>query len=484
MKEKISEILRKKWLRNVSLTILLVAIIICLYFIINIGIEMLNPTDIDMTKDKNYSISQQTKDKLTNLDKDVTIYLYKFENYQYVVDFANKYTKINDHIKAENLENLNSKSEWKTEYGLSDSTPAIIVSSGDNEKVLYEYDLITYDYTSGRQIDITEEAITNAIVNVTIDEKPKLYLLTGHNQYSDEYLYSMQSALLSEGNEFETVDLLSKGKVPDDCDVLIITTLKEDITQAEKDYIIDYIKNGGDILLLSDPNINKLELPNFQKVLDEYGISISEGILLEGDSSRRIANYPNMILTNIDSGTSITRNLETGINLCLVTLGKIDIEDQEKLEDLNVTTEILATVSDKAFYRTDIDIDTFDKTDDDEDAPNAVVGAILTKQVDGDNNSKLLVFSNNVFATNAPIQINTQYYMYAIDLYNNQDAILNSLSYLTEREDTITIRKDIEIVNYAVSESQHQIILTIIFGLPIFIIIVGIIVWQVRRRKK
>ena len=45
-------------------------------------------------------------------------------------------------------------------------------------------------------------------------------------------------------------------------------------------------------------------------------------------------------------------------------------------------------------------------------------------------------------------------------------------------------RKDIEIVDYAVTESQHQIILTIIFGLPIFIIIVGIIVWQVRRRKK
>ena len=99
-----------------------------------------------------------------------------------------------------------------------------------------------------------------------------------------------------------------------------------------------------------------------------------------------------MILTNIGSGTSITRNLETGINLCLVTPGKIDIKDQEKLEDLNVTTEILATVSDKAFYRTDMDIDTFSKTDDDEDSPNAVVGAILTKQVEDDNNSKLLVF--------------------------------------------------------------------------------------------
>ena len=281
MKEKISEILRKKWLRNVSLTILLIAIIICLYFAINFGIEMLKITDIDMTKDKNYSISQQTKDKLTNLDKDVTIYLHKFQNYQYVVDFANKYNKINKHIKIENLENLNTKSEWKTKYGLSDTTPAIIISSGKNEKVLFEYDLITYDYTSGRQIDITEEAITNAIVNVTIDEKPKIYLLTGHNQYSDEYLYSMQSELLSEGNEFETVDLLAKGKVPEDCDVLILTTLKEDITKPEKDYIIKYIKHGGDILLLSDPNINKLKLPNFQKVLDEYGISISEGLILE-----------------------------------------------------------------------------------------------------------------------------------------------------------------------------------------------------------
>ncbi len=484
MKEKISEILRKKWLRNVSLTILLIAIIICLYFAINFGIEMLKITDIDMTKDKNYSISQQTKDKLTNLDKDVTIYLHKFQNYQYVVDFANKYNKINKHIKIENLENLNTKSEWKTKYGLSDTTPAIIISSGKNEKVLFEYDLITYDYTSGRQIDITEEAITNAIVNVTIDEKPKIYLLTGHNQYSDEYLYSMQSELLSEGNEFETVDLLAKGKVPEDCDVLILTTLKEDITKPEKDYIIKYIKHGGDILLLSDPNINKLKLPNFQKVLDEYGISISEGLILEGDSTKRIANFPNMILTKIENGTRITKNLETGINLCFVTPGKIDIKNQEELKKLKVTSEILATVSDKAFYRTDMKIETYNKTDKDKEIPNAIVGAILTKQVNNDNNSKLLVFSNNVFATNAPIQVNSQYYMYAIDLYNNKDAILNSLSLLTEREDTITIRKDIEIVNYAVTESQHQIILAIIFSLPVFIIIIGIIVWQVRRRKK
>ena len=77
------------------------------------------------------------------------------------------------------------------------------------------------------------------------------------------------------------------------------------------------------------------------------------------------------------------------------------------------------------------------------------------------------------------------YYRYAIEFCNNEDILLNSVSYLTEREDNITIRKAGETVTtYDVTENQTKIILSIIFGIPVVIIIVGIVVWQVRRRKK
>ena len=82
------------------------------------------------------------------------------------------------------------------------------------------------------------------------------------------------------------------------------------------------------------------------------------------------------------------------------------------------------------------------------------------------------------------IPVSDQYYMYAVDLHNNKDVVLNSISYLTKRTDTIVIRKTGEEEIYNVTDQQDMIIKIIIFVLPVLVIIAGIIVWQVRRRKK
>ena len=74
--------------------------------------------------------------------------------------------------------------------------------------------------------------------------------------------------------------------------------------------------------------------------------------------------------------------------------------------------------------------------------------------------------------------------MYAVDLYNNKDIILNSISHLTERTNTITIRKDDDSETYTVTSQQNTVIKTIIFSIPALIIIIGIIVWIIRKRKR
>ena len=82
------------------------------------------------------------------------------------------------------------------------------------------------------------------------------------------------------------------------------------------------------------------------------------------------------------------------------------------------------------------------------------------------------------------IPVNNQYYMYAVDLYNNKDIILNSISHLTERTNTITIRKDDDSETYTVTAQQNSIIKMIIFSVPVMLIIIGIIVWIIRKRKR
>ena len=112
-----------------------------------------------------------------------------------------------------------------------------------------------------------------------------------------------------------------------------------------------------------------------------------------------------------------------------------------------------------------------------------ITEAIATKKIDADKTAKLVIFSNELFAMDMPVQL-SGYQMYTVSLYNNSDMILNSVSFLNEREDTITIRKNSDEVTYTVSELQNNIIMAIIFTIPVLIIILGIVVWLRRRRKK
>lgn len=482
MDNKFVQIIKNKWLRSVTLTLILVAIIICAYLAINFAIEKANIADLDLTKEKLYSISQETEDKLRNLNTDVTISIYNM--YDSVKELADQYARLNEHIKVEKVEDLLSKTGWKNEYGVTDTSKFVVITAGDKEKMLQEYDLYTIDYSTYQQIDITEEAITNGILDVTIEVKPKIYFLTGHNMYADAYFQYLQDAFKQEANEVDSLNLITAGKVPDDCKVLVITALKEDIKEVEKDRVIDYIKKGGEILLLLDPNLDNVKLTNFQKVLDEYGITNSNGVILEGDTSKMVSGAPNFVIATMNNNSSITKNMTMDLNVCLMNPGKLKIASEEELKKKNVTSEILATVSEKAFYRTDLQATSQNRISSDEDASGNTIAAILTKQINDDTTSKLIVFANTAFATNTQIQIGQGYVSYALDFSNNKDIILNSISYLTEREDNITIRKNIEAVNYEVTEAQNKIVLTIIFTVPVLIIIAGIIIWVLRRRKK
>ena len=481
-KEKKSRNQLKKWLRQTSLTVLLIAIIVAAGIGINLAVENANLTDFDFTQDKIYSLSEQSKQIAESVDKDVNIILINMAEAQ--EDFANKYNSINDKITVEVIDDVTARPDLTEEYGISSDSSVIIVESGDKEKLLSSYDLYTIDYTTYTQKDITEEALTNAIIDVTTDEKPIVYALTGHNKYSTDYFYYFYQDLEDEAYEVKDLDLLTTGSVPEDCSALMITTLAEDITEAERDAILDYINNGGKIILFSDPNSTGKEMPNFQDVLDEYGISISEGVILEQDSSKMLYGTPSAILVTVSPYTSVTSNTNMNINACFMTTGRIDIADSEKLEELGVTVETLATAGENAFYRTDYAIETTSKTDADEDAGNATLGALIEKTIDDDTTSELIVYANNIFITNLQIAISQQYYSYALDFYNNEDLAINSIAYLTGRDNMITIRKDVETTNYTVTAEQNTIILIIIFTIPVVIIIIGIVVWQVRRRKK
>lgn len=479
--EKTGNVLRKKWLVNSSKTLLLIAIIIGIYIGVNIILEKAVLPEIDFTEDKIYSLSDESRDKIGNIEKEINITLINYSESKAFISFIERYIELNKNIKLEKIDDLSARTDLMTKYSLEATDSLIIVACGENEKTLMDYDLYTYDYTTNQQVDRTEEAITNAIIDVTIEEKPKIYFMSNHVMYDIRYYSTIMQTLVDEANEVETLDIISKGEIPVDCDCLVISTLKEDLTEQERDKIIEYIKNGGEMLLMCGPNINNVSLTNFQKVLDEYGLTIGNGVIFEGNSANMVSGYSDFIIETTQS-TSLTKNINMSMNLCFIDAGKITF-NEEKLEELGIEYETLATTTDKAFERTDITQSSTIRTQKDSEGGSCMVAAIATKTIEEGKTSKLIVFSNELFAMDMPVQLNG-YTMYTVSLYNNEDMILNSISYLNEREDTITIRKDNEQVTYTVTEQQNLIIMAIIFILPVLIIIAGIVVWQVRRRKK
>ena len=170
------------------------------------------------------------------------------------------------------------------------------------------------------------------------------------------------------------------------------------------------------------------------------------------------------------------------ISVCLADAASIKL-NQEKQEELNVEYEELAYTSNKAFLRKNLLINTSEKTSEDSEQGEFIIGAIVNKKINENNNSKLIIWGNELFGSDMQVNLN-DYDYYISELYNNEDAILNSIAYLNEREDTITIRKSYDSVAYTATQLQHNIIMIIIFVIPILIIIAGIVIWQIRKRKK
>ena len=464
---KFINILNTRWLQSGLTTIMLILIIFAIYLGVNIILDKVILPDIDLTENKIYSLSEETNTKLKNIDKEVKITLINYGDYESFIKIVEKYTTVNKLITLERIDDLASRTDIMQKYSLGTTDKLILISSENKEKTIAEYDLYTYDYSTYEEIDLTEETITNAIIDITTENRPIIYF--------------MNNALKNEANEVKTLDLLTQGEVPSDCDTLIITTLKEDITEGERDKIIEYINRGGDLLLLCGSNLLNVPLTNFDLVLSEYGMMIANGVIFEGSSSNMLSGYPDFIVEEVQSN-SITKQINMSINACFADAAPI-IVYEENLDGLGVEYETLITTTKKAFIRTDLSQQSAVRTSQDSETGEQIVGVLATKKINDSDSSKLVLYSNELFATSTAVQL-MGYRYEIVDLYNNKDIVLNSIAYLNEREDIITIRKNYDSVSYTVTEFQNNVIMAIIFITPVIVLAIGIVVWQVRRRKK
>lgn len=485
---KFIEIIKKKWLINGTKTLILVLLIVAIFLGINIGMQKLNLTPIDFSQEKLYTLSDESKDKVKNIDKEVHIYFIGYSEEAIDLDLAKQYNNANEKIIVESV-NATDRPDLVEKYGITTDTSGIIVACGEKSKVLSANDLVTYDSNSGERISIAEEKLTSAIITVVTDDIPKVYFLEGYGQFSlNQNMRFLQMYLQNEITETTTLNVLSTGKIPDDCDTLVITTPEKDFDDVATNSIIDYINRGGNILWLNAALSTPKDLPNVNKILTLYGVEqFTVGVIRETDNSKMLSGAPDFIMPEAQY-SEITEDLyENGV--IFVNATKINVND-EKLSELKVTKNDILKTSESAYFRTDFSIQS-NEVQENEEKGQLLLGTELEKTIserneetgEGAKTSKLIIYGENFFISDYQLSQNSQYPIIQL-AYNNKDVVLNSIAKLSDREEDITARKSTGTVTYTATEQQDIIVKAIIFVVPISIIIAGIIVWQVRRRKK
>ena len=425
------------------------------------------------------------------------MYIYGLEESDTIVSFVKQYTRENEHITYEMLTEESNLAKVQ-EFDLTSGYQIIVLETADSSKIIdTSYEFYSYDYTTGQEVDLTEQVLTNSLLAITAENKPEVYFTTGHEEYDlSTELSVLSTYLVNESYTAEAINLMTTGAVPADCNLLVIMSPIKDFLESEVNAVLDYINKGGDLIITSDVgNLNE-SYPNLTRVYDAYGVTMeNKGYVYETDSTKAAANYPNIFTPEVSSSNDITADIYTDNGqIWLLYAGRLTFKSDEELASMNITREDLLTSSEKAMFVSDLS-QSAEQAANSAQIGQSVIASLLTKTITPATEasegveateaveSKVMIMANASFITDYKVEQLSSSYPVSY-LGNNKDFMLNSISELTEREDTLKIRKDMSTSTYEPTEEEHTIVLIIIFAVPTIIIFAGVIVWNARRRKK
>ena len=464
-----------KHMRNGSYSMVMTVIFVAVIIVINMIVGELPSkyTQFDVSSSKLYTISDETKEMLHDLDKDVTIYqiAQSGSEDENISQLLGRYEDESKHVRVE-LKDPVVNPKFVSEY-TSDklSSNSLIVVCGDRNKVIdynniYESTLNynTYSYeTTGFD---GEGQITSAIDYVTSDTLPKLYTLTGHDEAS--LSDTLTSQIEKENIDIEELNLVTSESVPDDADCLMINGPQKDITADEKDRILSYMENGGHVLIFTD--YTETDMPNLAELLNNYGLSTSAGLIFEGNSQYYYPGYPSYLIPRIQSADAV--GSMTSKDLVLMPYAQnINISDDVRS---TVTTEALLQTSSKSYIKTDLkNLTTTEKASGDEEGP-FTVGAAVTENYN-DVETKLVYFSSSAILDENMNQAVSG---------GNYELISNVMSWMIDKEENISIpTKSLSTTYLTVTAADAGFWGAVVILIPAALVIGGGVVWFRRRRK-
>jgi len=468
-------------LRQGGYSVLTIIIAVILVIAINILVNMLpaSLTQIDITDQSLFSVSDQTKQIVSGLEKDVNLYWIctagnEDANIQHLLD---RYKELSGHIKISEID-PEVYPTFADKY-MSDSSDltdnSIVVECGDRFMFMdYATDMFDVDYshyyTDGKYdyYFVGEDSITAGIDFVVNEHLTNMYVIKGHGENDLPVAYT--SVIQRDNISVKDLTLVLAGAIPDDCDILLINAPQVDITQAEYDMIKEFLAGGGSMMLVTQPLQEGEESPLLNSLMSYYGLEAQSGIVVEPDSYNYIESSPYKIVPDLIRHEITAPILDN--NMYVLTPVAQGIINTGVHPD-GVTVERLLISSDDSFAKLKgYNMDTFSKEPGDIDGP-FLIGCAITDSGAGGK----IVWISSAYITD--YETNTKI------AGNNQELFTNSLNWMSGNEGNIALHSKNLTANYlSMTDKTATILMAIVIVLiPLAYLMTGIVI-SIRRKRR
>ncbi|MCL1997247.1 MAG: Gldg family protein [Turicibacter sp.] len=478
------EIFRNKRLRYGAFSSFMAVLGVAVFVLVNLVASQIG-WRYDLTADNSFTLSQNTINAIGELGADVSIYsLFPTQGNVFAenIDFMfrqllDEYAANSNHISVVNRDPLLHPAfvEQFADPNEPINPGSIIVVGQDTHRVIPAADLITTQLdwnTFPPQTRIVsfniEPQVTNAVNFVVAGEMPVIYHVVGGGEF--DLPISLIQEMNMAGYEVRTVNLMIE-EVPEDAEMLLITTPTVDWSPDQAERILTFLQNNGRGIFILTPI--QIRFERMDEVLAAFGVAVGDFVIIEGSSAHFINSpltllpefVPNEITqTLIERGTRPLFEIVTGIEML-------------ELRRASTIIEPLIATSSQAYGRRDPVIDTIARAPQDVDGPFNIAVSVEDAILLGTQvlNTRLVLIGTDAIIEPA--------YNAALG-GSNWNFLINSLNWLREEPPQLFIPPQIPpaVAPLIMSQAQQSLIaLVSVVIMPLVLAIFGLVIWLRRR---
>lgn len=451
-------------LKKGSYTAVLSIIVIAAVIILNMIVGRL-PEKVrqwDMSSTKIYSLGQTTKDLLNGVNKDVTIYVVGDPESvdKRITSFVKRYEDLSSHIKVETVDSILHPEQVKKLQAENNTLFVRCQETNKTESIPFT-DIIKMDeasyyyYGQSKETEFDGEGqLTGAISHVTNDVKKTIYVTEGHGE--PEFGETVSGMLKKSNLTVNPINLLTKGSIPKDCELLIFNAPASDLAVDEKKMVEEYLNEGGNAMVLA--GYSEKERPNLKALFNDYGMNLETGIA--ADTKNYYQNNPYYIFPTMNPGNEVTNGIDSK-SAALILQSAALTQKKELPEGIEVTP--FMETSDGGMV----------VTADGQTKGTYILGAVSKKTVKS-GSARLTIFSTPSLIDET---LNTSF-----GNLTNLDVFMNAVTSNFSDVTNVSIpSKSLEITNNTVTHGGVWGLLFIVV-IPVVTLAAGLIVWFKRRR--